>query len=112
MRPPDDRFLLEGMLDQARLAIRAASDQVRADLESDFILRAALQRFLDVLGEAASKTAEATRATLPSVPWREIVSMRNRLVHGYSTIDDDIVWEVVKTDLPRIVSALENSLAD
>ena len=46
------------------------------------------------------------RARRPGVPWSSIVSLRNRLIHGYDDIDHDIVWEVVTTDLPALVSGL------
>jgi uncharacterized protein with HEPN domain len=76
------------------------------DFESDRLLQAAAQRFLEVIGEAASRVSDQTRNLLPGVPWREIIGMRNRLIHGYSSVDNDIVWETIKGDLPTIVDAL------
>ncbi len=106
MRPPDDRLLIADMLEQARLAIGAVEQKTRVDFESDRLLQAAAQRFLEVIGEAASRVSEPTRSLLPGVPWREIIAMRNRLIHGYSSVDNDIVWETIKADLPAIVDAL------
>lgn len=68
---------------------------------------AALERFIEVICEAASKTSGATRRGLESVPWREIIGMRNRLVHGYAAVDNDIVWGVATADLPPLVADLE-----
>ncbi len=63
-----------------------------------------------MIGEAAGKVSEATRRDLASVPWREIVGMRNRLVHGYAAVDHDVVWAVVTRDLPVLASSLEAAL--
>lgn len=48
------------------------------------------------------------RDRYPAVQWPEIVSMRNRLIHGYDAVDLDIVWRVVQDDLPALIEALEN----
>jgi uncharacterized protein with HEPN domain len=112
MRPPEDEVLLRDMLAHARLAVAAVADKKRGDLDSDFVLAAALERFIEVIGEAASKVSTATRARAPRIPWREIVGMRNRLVHGYSSVDHDIVWDVISGDLAEVIGALEDLLPD
>lgn len=112
MRPPEDVVLLMDMLDHARRAISAARGRVREDLERDDLLAAGLERFIEVVGEAASKVSEGTRHGLPGIPWREIVGMRNRLVHGYASVDHDITWNVVSIDLPMLLTALEDALRD
>jgi uncharacterized protein with HEPN domain len=112
MRSPEDDVLLRDMLDHARRAVDAVARRSRADLDADPILAAALERFIEVTGEAASKITEATRSELPQVPWREIIGMRNRLVHGYAAVDHDIVWDVVAADLPALVATLEDLVGD
>lgn len=107
MRPPEDHVLLLDMVDHARRAVKAAENRIRADLDSDAVLAAAMERFIEVLGEAASKVSEATRDEAPTIPWRGIIGMRNRLVHGYAAVDHDIVWDVVTRDLPALLTELE-----
>ena len=99
------------MLDHARRAVRAVAQKEREDLHSDYVLAAALERFLEVIGEAASKISAETRSSAPAIPWREIVGMRNRLVHGYASVDHDIVWDVVSRDLVEVIESLEALLA-
>ena len=70
MKPPDDRVLLLDMVDYAPKAIAASSGCTRADLDRDEVLAAALERFVEVVGEAVSKVSETTRASIPAVPWR------------------------------------------
>lgn len=69
-----------------------------------------MERFIEVIGEAASKVSASTQREVPSVRWREIIGMRNRLVHGYASVDHDIVWNVVTTDLQALVAELERAL--
>lgn len=112
MRPPEDEVLLRDMLDHARRAVGAVARKERSDLESDYVLAAALERFIEVIGEAATKLSDGTKASAPQIPWREIIGMRNRLVHGYASVDHDIVWDVVSGDLKEVIRSLEGLLAD
>jgi uncharacterized protein with HEPN domain len=110
MRQPEDEALLRDMLDQARKAVAAVAGRERGDLDRDDVLAAALERFIEVLGEAAGKVSEATREQLAAVPWRGLIGIRNRLVHGYASVDHDIIWDVVTDDLARLVADLEQAL--
>ena len=103
MKRPEDETLLRDMVDHAERAIAAVAGKQRGDLDVDAVLAAALERFIEVVGEAASKTSPATRESLRGVPWFEIIGKRNRLVHGYASVDHDIVWTVVTSDLPNLV---------
>ena len=99
------------MLDYARRAVTAVANRELTDLESDPILAAALERFIEVIGEAASKISTTTKTSAGQIPWQEIVGMRNRLVHGYASVDHNIIWDVVAGDLPAVIVGLEELLA-
>ena len=71
------------------------------------MLMLSLTRLLEIIGEAANGVSESFREEHKDIPWKKIIGMRNRLIHGYFDIDPDIVWETVKTDLPPLVSKLE-----
>ena len=62
---------------------------------------------MEIIGEAASRLSAETRAAHPPIPWREIVGMRNRLVHAYFEIDLRLVWDTVRNDLPPLIARLE-----
>ena len=64
-------------------------------------------RRLEVLGEAARRVSAATRADLPGLPWRQMIGMRNRMIHEYDRVDLAVVWETVVRDLPPLITALE-----
>jgi len=60
----------------------------------------AVIRNLEVIGEAVNKLSPDLQAAHPEIPWADIVGMRNRLIHGYLTVDLNIVWSTVKQVLP------------
>jgi len=101
----DDEVRLRHMIDAAQAAIRFIEGRSRSDLESDQLLLFGIVRAIEVVGEAASKLSEATRARAPNIPWPAIVSMRNRLIHGYFD-DADVVWKTATKELPALLSEL------
>ncbi|HJU21003.1 MAG TPA: HepT-like ribonuclease domain-containing protein [Casimicrobiaceae bacterium] len=64
-------------------------------------------RAIEVLGEAAGKVSQETRSIGVDVPWSSIVSMRNRLIHGYFDIDTEIVWKTMTNEIPALLPALK-----
>jgi len=112
MLPERDATLLRDMRDQARLALEVTEDRTRDELATDPLLPLALERIITVIGEAAGHVTPETRASLVTLPWRQMVDMRNRLIHGYWDIDRGVVWDTVRDDLPGLVAELERILAD
>jgi uncharacterized protein with HEPN domain len=95
------------MLDYAREAVTILQDKQRADLENDRLLDLALTRLLEIIGEAANRVPEEIHEAHPEIAWGQIISLRNRLIHGYDSIDFDILWTIVKNDLPELIENLE-----
>jgi uncharacterized protein with HEPN domain len=60
----------------------------------------AVVRAIEILGEAASQISAETRATHAGIPWRAIIGMRNRLIHAYSEINTEIIWQTVTQEFP------------
>ena len=67
---------------------------------------------IETLGVAAQKIPEEVQTMHPEIPWTEIRGMRNRLAHQYSQIDNDIVWTVVKRNIPALQPQLRALLSD
>ena len=63
-------------------------------------------RNLSVLGEAATHVPDAVRANHPEIPWREIVGTRNRIIHAYLTINSNVIWEIIRDDIPLLETNL------
>lgn len=66
----------------------------------------AVLRNLSVIGEVANRLPEAIKGAHPTVPWGDIVGLRNRVVHAYFGVDEQIIWDVVERELPALVAAL------
>jgi uncharacterized protein with HEPN domain len=105
-----DSVRLGHMLDHAREAVAMAAGKTRADLDLDRKLNLALVRLLEIVGEAAGKTTEDDRLKCPGIPWGQIIGLRNRLIHGYDSVDFDVLWQIISVDLPGLVSDLERCL--
>ena len=104
---PADLLYLGHMLDMARKACERASELDRDEYELDEDVQLALTHLVQVIGEAARHVSAECQLDLPEIPWREIIGMRNRIVHDYLGVDEDVVWEVVTGDLPALVDTLE-----
>ncbi len=95
------------MLDSTREAVELTQGKSRADLDNDRVLSLALVRLLEIVGEAANRVTTATRQQNADIPWSQIVSLRNRLIHGYDTINLDILWKILTDDLPALIDQLK-----
>lgn len=94
------------MLDAAREIGSLTADMSREGFTSDRVVSLAVIRLLEVLGEAANSVSEDLRARHGAVPWGRMISMRNRLIHGYYDLNLDIIWSTVSGDIPPLVRAL------
>ena len=103
----DDTVSLRHMLDHAREAVSFIQNRSRSDLDTDRLLSLALVRLAEVVGEAAARVSKARRRQHSEIPWSQIVGLRNRLIHGYDTIDFDILWQILTVDLPAMIATLE-----
>jgi uncharacterized protein with HEPN domain len=94
------------MIEAAESAINFVTGRQRADLSSDRMLLFALVRAIEIVGEAASRVTEITRRSAADIPWSSVVSMRNRLIHAYFDVDNDVVWKTATEELPALLSKL------
>lgn len=103
----DSAVSLRQMRDHVREALDLVRDRVRADLDRDRLLNLSLVRLLEIVGEAANRVPLEERPRYPQIPWPQLISLRNRLIHGYDSVDFDILWQIVNHDLPPLVVTLE-----
>ena len=102
----DEAYLLD-MLIAARDAASFLHGVSPEQLAASRIHQLAVIKALETIGEAAARVSEATRTGHQEIPWREIIGMRHRLVHDYSDVALDKVWETVQNDLPSLIAKLE-----
>jgi uncharacterized protein with HEPN domain len=106
----DDNIRIQHMLDSANEALSLIKGKKRGELDSDRLLGLALVRLMEVLGEAAGRITKDHRLNHPEIPWIQIIGLRNRLIHGYDSVDMDILWNIVSKDLPPLILALEKNI--
>ena len=82
------------------------------DYLSDLEPRRAIERCVELIGEAANHVSENFRSAHPSIPWHEIIAQRHRLIHGYRDIDPNRIRNVVEVRLPQLVEQLRAVLPE
>jgi uncharacterized protein with HEPN domain len=96
-------------------AIEKIQERLSVDREAfldDEMLQVWAVHHIQVIGEAASRVTKELRDQYPAIPWADIISMRNLLVHQYFGIDLDQVWDTVLVDLPELHKDISEILND
>ena len=106
----EDRIRLQHMVEAAHTAQRFMAGRERADLDQDQMLLFAVVRALEIVGEAATRVSAETRNSSAEIPWPAIIGMRNRMVHAYFSVDREVVWKTVASELPPLLAALQTAL--
>ena len=101
----DQGYLLD-MLLAASDAIDFAGGLDESGFVASDLHQSAILRKLEIIGEAAGQVSKEFRQQHPEIPWSGMISLRNRLIHGYRVVQLDIVWRVVQRDLPALIEAL------
>ena len=106
---PDQRdaSYLWDMLEAARQVIAFTRNVTLAEYTETPMLYLAVERAIQILGEAANRVSLGFQQTHPEIPWRKIVAQRNVLVHEYGDVDHTLIWDLVWDHLPRLVEQLE-----
>ena len=107
------RTLLYDMREAARLIGRFTADRRFEDYLADPMLRSAVERQFEIIGEALNKLSKLDPTIASQVPdYQKIISFRNALIHGYAAVQHEVVWGVVETRLPALLAAVEALLGD
>ena len=102
----ESEFLLDMVL-AARKALSFTEGMSFADFERDEKTVFSATKAVEIVGEAAAQVSKDTRRAHPDIPWRDIIAMRNRLVHAYFEINLELVWNTVRGDLPDLIALVE-----
>ena len=105
------RFYVEDMLVFCDKAVAYTQGLDRASFATDAMRYDATLRNLEPIGEAATHVPAEVRTAATEVPWRMVIAVRNRLIHGYLGIDDDTLWSIVRDDLAPLRAGLVKLLA-
>ncbi|MBK8031493.1 MAG: DUF86 domain-containing protein [Chloroflexi bacterium] len=102
-----DEGRLREMLDAAKKAQRFVAGKTLAMLEQDEFFAAALSYVIQNIGESASRVSSEVQQQFTQIAWREIIGMRNILVHDYLNTRYDILWNAATISVPELVRQLE-----
>jgi uncharacterized protein with HEPN domain len=103
---PRDPAYVEHMLEAIARIRRYVGRKRRPGFLGDAQLQDAVIRNIEIIGEAASRLSPEFAARHAEIPWRDIVGMRHRLIHGYLNVNLVTVWEVIERDLPALAPRL------
>ncbi len=103
----NDPVRMRHMLDFAQKIREFSADKSRNDLETNELYALAVVRLLEIIGEAAANVTAKTQKQHPNIEWREIVGMRNHIIHGYFDVEHDIVWNTITLFIPSLIAELE-----
>ena len=98
----EPRDYLRHILVEADYLLAQSVGLTRERFLSDETLRRAFVRSLEIVGEPAKKVPEEFRARYPTVEWRAMAGMRDRLIHDYFGVDYELVWDVVQNRIPGL----------
>jgi len=87
MSKHDPEVALKQILSHAREAVDICRGKTRDNLDSDRLLNLALTRLIEIIGEAANRVPESIQVKYPDLPWMQMIGARNRLIHGYDSVD-------------------------
>ncbi len=107
-----DAAHISDMIDAARLAISFVGGKTLDDYEHYPLLRSAVERQVEIIGEACRQISDSTIEANPEVPWRQIIAQRHRLAHEYGEVNGRVIWEIATQRAPNVLRALERILAE
>jgi len=102
-----DETRLREMLDAAREAHEYTKGQSRETLNYERAIARALERTIQIVGEAGAHVTHETQQQFPQINWKDMIGMRNIIVHDYLKVDHDVVWDVAVNQLPELIAQLE-----
>jgi len=108
----DPQTTLRQIQDTARRAQEICADKTVEELVKDWLATAALEPFIEIVGEGVKRLPPELRDRYPAVPWKEIAGTRDHLSHGYDDLDYEVLWDAVKTDVPVLLATIAQMLHD
>lgn len=99
---------LKDMLNAAKLVQSFTMDISLESFQDDLMCQSAVTRQLEVIGEAARRISVKSQEAITDIPWRQIIGMRNRIVHEYDRLNVDRIWQTVQFSLPPLIITLEH----
>ncbi|MFN0133104.1 MAG: DUF86 domain-containing protein [Phycisphaerales bacterium] len=110
--PQRDLAYLRDMLDACDRIGRFVKGKTFDDYHADDLLRSAVERQIEIVGEAARRLTDAFRSAHPEIPWRPVIAQRHILAHEYGEIEDDLIWRVATVHIPALSEQIRPLVPD
>ena len=102
-----DQQSIRDMLHAAQEILSFTTDMNYVSLSEDRRTQFAVLYEILIIGEAAGRLSPEFRAQHSTIPWKDIIGMRNILAHQYDKVDSDVVWDVIHQDIPELIALLK-----
>jgi uncharacterized protein with HEPN domain len=101
-----DPACLLDMLTAAEAVARYSTGKVREDLDRDEMFRDAIERRLEIIGEAARGVSDSFQTAHPEIAWKKIMATRHIIAHDYDAVNYDILWRIITVHVPELIDLL------
>ena len=108
----DWRLYVQDMIEFAERVLSYTEGMGRDAFTADGRTYDAVLRNIEIIGMAATHVPGHVREAYPEIEWRRIVATRNQVAHAYLGIDDDVIWDIIQTDIPDLLPQLRKLLED
>lgn len=105
-----DRIRIQHIIDAGEEALSFVQNLNYENFSKNRMLILSVIKEIEIIGEAASKITEETKMEYSFIPWKDIIGMRNRLIHGYFDVDIKLVWNTTRNDLPSLIFSFKEIL--
>ena len=102
MKSRNERLFLADIQECCQKIERFIIGISESDFQTNEILKDALVRNIEIIGEAAKNLSEQTRSENPGIPWRDVMRMRDKIVHHYFRLKLEIIWRTITEDIPAL----------
>lgn len=104
---PSQLEFLRHILDESGFILKVTEGKTQQKIINDEILSKAIIRSLEIIGEATRRIEQDIKYRYPQIDWKEMVGMRDRLIHHYFGVDYDIVYNTITKDIPNLHHELQ-----
>ena len=107
MKNPDIRLYINDMKENADKILKKTHGMTLQDIKNDEFLQLGIERAFTILGEAANRIPKEHQQEFPTIPWAEIIGLRNIIIHTYDKVDTGELYKIIQQDLPVLKAELD-----
>lgn len=107
MNNENSLIFIQHILDNIKNIEGFSKDLTKEELSKNKLKQYAIVRAIEIIGEAAKNLSVSFKEKYPGISWKEIIGTRDRVIHHYFGVDLDIIWEIIKNDLPNLKKKLK-----